>query len=206
MKELFPNATNKLSRWVFNGDFGRYFAAILDLQMWCFGCDIRKTEGNLALQYGYKRLRPGNTAEGASRYFKQIDADHQIHLWGFAIVISNSSYGLCIKRNQRTPIIAPITELRFDIWKPSDLPSFLPPQTDTERNEALKLLSVCAKELISYESAIEDIVGGSYRAQCLKQRRQSKIFGKLSLKNAWRELDEKVCITFFSARRSISQL
>ncbi len=40
MSELFPKLSEKIARWAFNGTFGKNFATVLDLQMWCFGCDL----------------------------------------------------------------------------------------------------------------------------------------------------------------------
>jgi hypothetical protein len=190
--ELFPQASEKLARWRFTGDFGKHFSTIFDLQMWCLGCDIRRAEGNLLLHYGFERRRPEEGVPGSSHYFKQIDPSHQIHLWGFAMIVTNPLCGLCLKRHERIPVFAWVPNVAPHLSKPHDLPPFSSPKTDDERVEARGLLSRCVAEMSQYENLVESVEMPLYRSQCLKGQRSGKKLRGLSLRSAWGELQHKL--------------
>lgn len=150
MSELFPNLSEKIQRWTFNGRFGRNFATMFDLQMWCFGCDIRREQGNLLVEYGFVRDRPEGQISGSSHYAKRIDAEHTVHLWGFAVVITSSRYALCLKRFGLNPRLAEASQISENIWRPHELPPFYFPKTEQQIKQARQLLTVIASELNNY--------------------------------------------------------
>ncbi|MCS6839908.1 MAG: hypothetical protein NZ701_03935 [Roseiflexus sp.] len=59
-------------------------AELLHLQCWLWGCDIRRPEGNLLLEYGFSRQRPPAGATGSSAYLRTADPDTVIVLGGSA--------------------------------------------------------------------------------------------------------------------------
>lgn len=54
---------------------------LLHQQCWCWGCDIRRSAGNLLLAYGFERFRH---AEGSSAY-RYRSAEATILLWGVGL-------------------------------------------------------------------------------------------------------------------------
>ena len=100
---LFPRSTEKLSSWSFTGEFGRNFEKLVNLQMWCFGCDIRNVEGNLLTEFGFTRTRPPAARHGSTRYSLVRDSGYSIHLWGFGMIIEDGKAALCLKRFERVP-------------------------------------------------------------------------------------------------------
>lgn len=67
----------------------KYATILLDQQLWCFGCDIRRTAGNLLLEYGFERKRPPISQKGSSCYSLNWQGK-QILLWGFGIFCNGS--------------------------------------------------------------------------------------------------------------------
>ena len=65
----------------------RFAAALLDQQMWCWGCDIRHGEGNVLLQYGFSRWRPPEGTLGSTAYQLEAPPSRQVVLWGFGVGI-----------------------------------------------------------------------------------------------------------------------
>ncbi len=192
MSEVFPGLSEKIARWAFNGKFGRNFATAFDLQMWCFGCDIRREQGNLLLEYGFVRDRPEGTITGASHYTKKIDDEHSIHLWGFAVIVSSRVHGLCLRRYERIPLLAVAPQITPRAWRPHDLPHFLPPRTAADIERASRLLFIISDELTKYERFVQSRTITSYRASCLKQRRSRKALAGTPLWAAWSELHSKL--------------
>jgi len=192
VRELFPKASEKICRWAFNGEFGRNFAKIFDLQMWCFGCDIRIETGNILLQSGFTRYRPEGKITGSSHYSKKLSDSHELHLWGFAVVITNYQHGVCLRRHERVPTFAHAPQVENYSWRPHDLPVFTSPKSELERKQASKLLLLCVSEISEYENTVEQIATPDYRNRCLSTRRNYRKFRGISLSDAWKELREKL--------------
>lgn len=191
MSELFPKATVKISNWVFNGEFGKNFARVLDLQMWCFGCDIRKREGNLLIKSGFTRHRSPDQRTG-SRYSKGLSDHTHMYLWGFALVISSFESGLCLRRHQQIPTFSPSLRIHDDSWSPWDIPQFSHPDSELQRFRAQTLLRICALEMQQYEDFINRVSETNYRLKCLKSKRSYKKMVGTSLFEAWGELANKL--------------
>jgi hypothetical protein len=192
MTSLFPRASDKVPAWVFNGQFGKNFAATFDLQMWCLGCDIRRKAGNLLLEYGFSRTRPTGKITGSSYYFKELDAVHTIHLWGFAVLITTKECGLCLRRHERIPLFSHKAEVNQNTWRPQDIPKFKEPREKQEKEKATELLKMCVSELRKYEATIQDLEEPQYRSSCLRGRKKIKALRKTTLLEAWTELDSAI--------------
>ncbi len=188
MTSLFPRASEKVPAWVFNGEFGKNFAATFDLQMWCLGCDIRRRDGNLLLECGFSRRRPTGKITGSSYYFKEIDPVHTMHLWGFAVVITTQECGLCLRRYERIPLFSQKAEVNQNAWRPQDIPKFKEPREEQEKEKATALLKRCVSELIKYEARIQHMKEPQYRSYCLRSRKKIKALRKITLLEAWTEL------------------
>jgi hypothetical protein len=166
-QHLFPRYQAKIASWSFNGEFGRNFERLINLQMWCFGCDIRNAAGNILTEFGFARTRPPAGTHGSTHYWIACDSMHTLHLWGFGMVITDNTGSLCLKRFERAP---KIVEERFDsapIFKPHDLPSFHQPRTTDQRETARRLLHRLCRELFRYETYITHQGLSSYRKVCV---------------------------------------
>lgn len=188
MTGLFPRAREKIPAWVFNGEFGKNFAATFDLQMWCLGCDIRRKTGNLLLEYGFSRRRPTGEITGSSYYFKELDSVHTMHLWGFAVVITTKECGLCLHRHERIPLFSQKVDLNPNAWRPQELPKFKEPHEKQEKEKATELFKVCVSELRKYEAKIQHLEEPQYRSSCLRSRKKIRALRKTTLLEAWTEL------------------
>ncbi len=189
---LFPLASDKVPAWMFNGEFGRNFAATFDLQMWCLGCDIRRNSGNLLLEYGFSRSRPTGEIAGSSYYFKEVDSGHTLHLWGFAVVITAKDFGLCLRRHERMPLFAHKAVVNQNVWRPQDIPRFKEPREKQEKEKATELLRVCVSEFKTYEATVQDFAEPQYRPSCLRSRKKIKSLKQVTLLEAWTELYQQL--------------
>ena len=135
---------------------------------------------------------PAGEAKGSTHYFKQIDSTHQIHLWGFAMIVTNTLCCLCLKRHERNPTFAQAPILLDHLWRPHDLPMFSSPKSAAERRVARELLILCVSELYRYEGLVEEVENPSYRSRCLKRQRKGKKLEGFSLKNAWGDLRQSL--------------
>jgi hypothetical protein len=164
---LFPRAVEKLASWSFTGEFGQNFERLINLQMWCFGCDIRNIEGNLLTEFGFTRTRPPPAMHGSTRYSLVRDSGYSIHLWGFGMIIEDGTAALCLKRFERVPRLSEGPFNPHQIFKPHQLPSFHEPLTFKQQATAKRLLQHLCRELLMYEAHIHQRTLTSYRRRCV---------------------------------------
>jgi hypothetical protein len=187
MSKLFPNLSEKVTRWAFNGQLGKSLSTLFDLQMWCFGCDIRRAEGNLLTESGFTR-RSAGAVHGSSHYFRSVDGVRHIHLWGFAVVACDQESAVSLRRFDNTPLFADRVHIDEAIHRPQDLPHFSSPRTRESRNRALDLMLAMTREFANYESFVSGRAGAQYRLACISgSRRKGGLQGR-SLGGAWGEL------------------
>jgi hypothetical protein len=147
---------------------GRFAAALLDQQMWCWGRDIRRRDGNVLLQYGFSRWRPPEGTLGSTAYQFDSPSSQQVVLWGFGLFYGDGAEGgLYLKRYAFAPLWCPNPDLRAALWRPEELPEFHSPQTPFERNSVQRLLSAALRWTAGYESWVLAKLGPDYRRQCL---------------------------------------
>ena len=165
---LFPRSREKLSSWSFTGEFGQNFERLVNLQMWCFGCDIRNVEGNLLAEFGFTRNRPPPAVHGSTRYSLVRNSGYSVHLWGFGIIIGDEKAALYVKRFERVPRLLEGSLDPKRIFKPHDLPSFQEPRTSRQQVIAKRLLHLLCFELLTYETHIYQRGLTSYRKACIQ--------------------------------------
>lgn len=56
---------------------------LLDQQLWCWGCDIRRPEGNLLLEYGFRAHQPSAEGHSSTCYELSRDVVRTVLLWAF---------------------------------------------------------------------------------------------------------------------------
>lgn len=77
-------------------------AGLLHQQCWQWGCDIRRPEGNLLIEYGFERDRPDGAA--ATRYLLKKGTGCVVVLWGFGLFAGRSlDSGVYVNRYEFAP-------------------------------------------------------------------------------------------------------
>lgn len=185
-RDLFPRYLAKIDSWSFTGAFGRNFERLINLQMWCFGCDIRRQESALLTTYGFTKTRPPATIHGSTRYSRTRDSGYSIHLWGFGMIITDGRAALCVKRFERTPKILEGSCDPTHIFKPHDLPPFREPRSSKERFLARTLLQHLFEELHGYETYITTVSHPAYRRECVQTSpKTGRLKGRREPCEAW---------------------
>ena len=185
------STNDKLDSWSFSGPFGRHFEALVKLQMWCFGYDIRRPEGNLLLRFGFERSKLPTGQYGSSYYSKVLDSTHTMHLWGFAMALERPGIGLLVKRNERTPRVYEGARIEYPLWRPQDLPHGYTPREEASLFIAKELLSRLTAALSDYEQFVADTTPRSFQA--LRSAGGPRRNGKLpkgTLTGWWREFPQ----------------
>jgi len=147
---------------------------LIDQQMWCWGCDVRRAEGDLLLQYGaVKRPSPNPRYHGA--YCYRLEGDAIINLWGWGLWIACPQRGsLLLSRSrfkiQYTSEFIPMPEA----WCKRDLPPTKPNIDDSEFVHVHHLLTTALHWVGTYETWLNSQVAPDYREHVLTKWPQRK--------------------------------
>ena len=162
---------------------------LLTQQCWYWGCDVRRPEGNLLLEYGFTRTRPPGGGEGNTSYLLEPTPGAQLILWSFGVFFGCTGMGgLFLNRFRFEPLLADRATLPPEIWQMKQLPA-LNRATDADRTRITVLLGNLVRWVIAYEHTVLAVQGLAYREACLAQwSRQRLGFAADGFIPAWEEL------------------
>lgn len=148
---------------------------LIDQQMWCWGCDVRRAEGNLLIQYGFtKRSAPEARYHSAYTLYGVIP-DGALTLWGWGLWIAAPERGsLFISRDRFRVQWIRHTDLAPSAWQERDLPRGC---ADIRFSDAYLLLHAAFLWIAAYERWVVAVHEQSYRARTIEvypQRRRFK--------------------------------
>lgn len=144
-------------------------AALLDQQMWCWGCDVRRTQGNLLLAYGAEK-RPSPAARYHSAYTFVADHHAVLNLWGWGIWFAHTPWGSLFISRSRCRVRYGSEVIRIpDAWCEHDLPTMTGVRDDIEAAYAADLLAAILNWIGGYERWLCSQVEPDYRERILQQ-------------------------------------
>lgn len=124
---------------------------LIEQQMWCWGCDVRRPDGNLLLAYGFrKRLAPVSNLPSA--YSVGVVLDRALTLWGWGLWLAAPELGtLLIRRSRFRVAYRSDVILEPVVWRPVDLPAMDKPRTVEQLRQAQALIAEAAEWIADYE-------------------------------------------------------
>jgi len=143
---------------------------LLGQQLWCWGRDIARPQGNLLIEFGFRRHRARDLdRDGSSCY--RIDADaHHVALWGFGMFYGRRGWGgLYLDRFSFRPQWANIEALSLGIHSTQDLPPFKQPKSRSQWQRAHRLWHDLLSWISHYERWALDAAGLDYRQRCVAE-------------------------------------
>ncbi|NDJ62583.1 MAG: hypothetical protein GYB67_15755 [Chloroflexi bacterium] len=169
---------------------------LLEQQMWCWGCDVCRAQGNLLLAYGAEK-RPSPDARHHSAYAFQTDKDAVLNLWGWGIWLAHRRQGsLFISRSRFRVRYSPEVLQVPEAWQARDLPPMIGARDDKEAGYAADLLAAALKWIGDYERWLCSQVEVDYRERILKtwpQRKRHKGgIPAAEMPTRWLELSAKI--------------
>lgn len=180
---LIPSALHKLSE------------ALLDQQMWCWGCDVRRASGNLLLAYGFEQ-RPSPNPRFHSAYTVRITSSCTLTLWGWGLWVAAPERGSVFASRDRFRVRwTPQTDLAPLAWQERDLPRG---SADVRLMDALFLLREAALWIAGYERWVGAHCDPDYRPRAIDawpQKRQFK--GGISsekVADQWETIADKLTV------------
>lgn len=169
----------------------RRLATLLEQQMWCWGCDVRREAGNLLLAYGAHK-RPSPVPRLHSAYTYPLLDGAALTLWGWGVWVACEGYGsVFLSRARGCVRTSALADLAPQAWRAQDLPP-----TQRQHTPAHEALLVQALGWIStYEAWILACCGTDYREAtltCWQQRRKYAAVPSEAMSAAWAELAQHI--------------
>jgi hypothetical protein len=125
--------------------------ALLDQQMWCWGCDIRRSDGNLLLAYGAEK-RPSPDPREHSAYSFHLPDGMTLNLWGWGVWVAREGFGsLLLSRSRFRVRYTSEVVLMPDAWRENDLPDTDHQLDDHAHSMAYHLLAQTMHWMSNYE-------------------------------------------------------
>ncbi|MFQ3534330.1 MAG: hypothetical protein SNJ58_00495 [Aggregatilineales bacterium] len=139
---------------------------LLDQQLWCWGCDIRRPEGNLLSAYGLVKLKAPEDVRLSSAYTLCFTDGAQVMLWAFGVFYGAPKRGgIFVKRGGFEPHYTSEHRLPITVWCAA--PECKPPDSVQTCAHALHLLTALSAWIASYEMWIAAQTPSDYRKACV---------------------------------------
>ena len=188
-----------------------YAVGLLSQQLWCWGRDILRPEGNWLLEIGFDRIAPPADRESCSSvYTLELPQGRCVVLRGFgAFYGARQRGGVFLPRYEFRPKYTTHATLECPPWTEADLPKLSAP-TDSQRDACASLTLDLIDWIRSYEVTIVERLGIEYRRSTLLpwDDGQRPIMPAEEMAHAWRLLgvaiaeDFQVLLPRYGASRS----
>lgn len=181
--------------------FVRTANRLLEQQFWLWGCDIRRTQGNILEQFGFTKVKDvESTGLSASRYDRAFGGAQRLSLWGFGLWLAEDQTGaIFVPRSGLPTSYSTMSVLPDECWQPSASANLAHPISAHAQVATTRLLGDVVRWIAWYERHVVDVYGAEYRQQSIDAWRKPVACAE-TLANKWSELALALSL------RSVSQL
>jgi hypothetical protein len=162
---------------------------LLEVQMWCFGCDVRSAQGNLLMQYGFRRV-----ASPEPRFHSAYEHENGLKLWSWGMWMCQNGGSLYVPR-QRFELFYTPCVVTPRIWQPNDLPETLTVPAPLGNHPVRLLLGALCDAVCAYETWLCETLGSAYRQRAIDSQpaaRASKDIRAQYLVSHWQSISAGV--------------
>ncbi|MEM8735710.1 MAG: hypothetical protein AAGG44_15860 [Planctomycetota bacterium] len=170
---------------------------LLNQQVWCWGRDILRPEGNWLLNIGFDRIEPpADRADCSSVYSLQLPRGRCVVLRGFGVFYGDRHRGgVFLPRYGFPPRYTKVATLECPPWSDADLPKLSAPN-DAQRTACTPLTVDLIDWIWGYEVTIAERLGLEYRRSTLLRWDNGKrhVIPAEEMASAWKELAQRVAV------------
>ncbi len=143
-------------------------AKLLSQQIWCWGRDVLRPEGNWLVEIGFQRAKaPADRESCSSVYTLDLSQSCRVVLRGFGVFYGDDALGgVFLPRFEFGPKYTTQTALACPPWAEADLPKMSAP-SDAEQSACTSLTLALIEWIRSYEVTIVERLGIEYRQATL---------------------------------------
>ena len=141
---------------------------LLSQQIWCWGRDILRVEGNWLFDLGFEIIPAPQYMERVKNiYLFHITDSRRVILRGFGVFYTDDRYGsIFVPRYEFIPKYTPINEFKTLPWSVNDVTEFIPP-VGVEKEYCSIMLGELIDWIIDFEEDTLAILGMDYRTAIL---------------------------------------
>jgi len=149
-------------------DFIDQAKILLGQEIWCWGRDIIRAEGNWLQKIGFQRIQPPESqSQCSSVYSLDLPEQKVVMLRGFGVFYGDIQFGgIFLPRYEFSPLYTAHPRLAKQPWLSTDLPELSPPNESQRANCAALTLDLI-DWIRSYEVNILETLGVEYRRSTL---------------------------------------
>ena len=142
--------------------------SLLSQQIWCWGRDIRRKQGNWLLELGFERVKPPTNVEVEdSVYVLKLSENRSIILRGFGVYYRDKAHGaIFMPRYEFIPGYTTNSTLEQPLWTYDELPELYFP-TGSEWDSYITMLTDLVNWIQTYEQTVIETHGVEYRKSTL---------------------------------------
>lgn len=141
---------------------------LFNQQLWLWGQDIRRPEGNALITYGFERIRPPERLKAGNVYRVALGEGGELSLWGFGLYYRNAAVGgIFMPRFTFVPQVTSCTAPPDGVWSAAQLSGCRPPRDAAQWTLARSLFLPVLRWIVDYERWIVTLRGPQYRCDCV---------------------------------------
>lgn len=169
-------------------DIRRRAVGLLDQQLWCWGRDIARPEGNVLMTLGMCRHRSSAPEPECTAYTGRMAGGGTVWLWGFGLMYCQPDLGgVFLRRYGFEPVLLAHPPNQ-PAHRPDDLGLLTRPTTARQHTTAGALVRATAEWIAGYEHWVAETFGTSYRQAVLAARDKSPVVSAREMAGAWEHL------------------
>lgn len=172
---------------------------LLNQQVWCWGCDVMRAEGNWLCEIGFDRIvPPEHRKDCSSVYCLDLPNRRKVILRGFGVYYSDQKRGgVYLPRYEFSPKFKSDPFLASPPWSEKDLPRLHPPSR-SQRSICASLVLDLIDWIRSYEFCVIEKLGVEYRRLTLHDwvSRDQTFIPAERIASEWRRLSFQVAANF----------
>ena len=141
---------------------------LLSQQVWCWGRDIERSEGNWLMEIGFDRIEPEFKCDHCdSIYTLELPNGKRVILRAFGVFYGNDQKeGIYLPRYDFLPKYSRRLNIKNPPWEKKDLPKLNFPN-NLEVSNCIFLVSELVNWIRTYEENVVNILGLDYRKSTL---------------------------------------
>ena len=143
-------------------------ARLLSQQVWCWGRDIERPDGNWLMEIGFERIEPTFKCEDCdSIYSLKLPNGKRVMLRAFGVFYGNDQKeGIYLPRYDFLPKYSRRLNIKNPPWEKKDLPKLNFPN-NSEITNCVTLVSELVNWIRTYEENVVNVLGIDYRKSTL---------------------------------------
>ena len=169
----------------------RRAAALLDQQLWCWGRDVARAEGNVLLGLGMCRYRAAEPGRERSAYTGRVRGGGVVWLWGFGVYFWLPDLGGAFFRRKGFAPLLRTAPLDAPVHAVAQFAGLRRPATAGDRTCAARLVRATCEWAAEYEHWIAESFGTAYRAATLTARDRAPAVPAREMPRAWEHMAKK---------------